>query len=148
MTKLFKKISSISLIAYSYFVAFAVPARAQEAWDAQAGLNCTGAGSGIDGAEDVATIQGLGCLIGNVLSVALTIIGMLALVMFIAASFRYMTSGGNSKSTEQAKNTITYAVAGIIVAVSAFILLNLISNFTGVTVSDFIIPGADTSPTP
>lgn len=148
MMKLIKKISTISLITYTYLAVFVIPVRAQEAWATQEGLNCTGTGSGIEGADDVATIQGLGCLIGNVLSVALTIIGMLALLMFIAASFRYMTSGGNSKSTEQAKNTITYAIAGIIVALSAFILLNLITNFTGVNVSQFIIPGADTSPTP
>lgn len=148
MMKLIKKISTISLITYTYLAVFVIPVQAQEAWATQDGLNCTGTGSGIEGADDVATIQGLGCLIGNVLSVALTIIGMLALLMFIAASFRYMTSGGNSKSTEQAKSTITYAIAGIIVALSAFILLNLITNFTGVNVSQFIIPGADTSPTP
>ena len=148
MKKLLKKIFTISLITYTYLSIFVVPAQAQEAWDANVNLHCTGTGSGIEGADDVATIQGLGCLIGNVLSVALTMIGMLALLMFIAASFRYMTSGGNSKSTEQARSTITYAVAGIVVALSAFILLNLISSFTGINVSQFIIPGADTSPTP
>jgi hypothetical protein len=140
-----KKFIATSLTTATIFHTMAVTAHAQEAWDAQ-GLNCTGAASGVAGAEDVATIQGFACLIGNVLSVAITLIGMLALVMFVAASFRYLTSGGNQKSTEQARGTITYAVAGLVVAISAFIILNLISSFTGVDVSRFIIPGADITP--
>jgi hypothetical protein len=146
MMKKLKKISLVLLTFITLFQTFAINVQAQEAWADQAGLNCTGAGSGVDGADDVATIQGFACLISNVLGVAITFIGMLALVMFIAASFRYLTSGGNSKSTEQAKGTITYAVAGLVVALSAFILLNLISNFTGVDVSTFVIPGAGVTP--
>ncbi len=125
------------------FKVFASSAFAQpEAWSG----SCTGAGSGLNGAADVATIQGLGCLIANVLSVAITMIGLLAFVMFIAASFRYLVAGGNSKNVELAKGTMTYAVAGIVVALSAFILLNLISQFTGVDVSRFVIPDATTTP--
>ncbi|MCL4208730.1 hypothetical protein KJZ63_03835 [Patescibacteria group bacterium] len=118
--------------------AFAQPA----AWSG----SCTGSGSGLSGAEDVATIQGLGCLIANVLSVAVTMIGLLAFVMFIAASFRYLVAGGNSKNVELAKGTMTYAIAGIVVALSAFIILNLITQFTGVDVSRFVIPEATTTP--
>ena len=148
MTKQIKKTSIAIATFLASFKIFASIAHAQEAWAAQEGLNCTGAGSGITAADasDVATIQGFACLIGNILSVAVTLIGMLALVMFVAASFRYLTSGGNSKSTEQAKGTITYAIAGLVVAISAFIILNLISNFTGIDVSTFVIPGAGVAP--
>ena len=148
MTKQIKKYLFIVATLITYFKFFAIKVYAQEAWNSQTGLNCTGQGSGITAtdASDVATIQGFACLISNVLAVAVTIIGMLALVMFVFASFKYLTSGGNSKSTEQAKGTITYAVVGIVVALSAFIILNLISNFTGIDVSTFIIPGADVSP--
>jgi hypothetical protein len=147
MTKKFKKISLILFTFVTLFHGFSVNVQAQEEWGGS-GLNCTGSGSGMTGADDVATIQGFGCLIGNILSVAVTLIGMLALVMFIAASFRYLTSGGNSKSTEQAKGTITYAVVGLVVSISAFIILNLISNFTGIDVSTFVIPQATTSVDP
>ncbi|NCN03524.1 MAG: hypothetical protein GW942_00430 [Candidatus Pacebacteria bacterium] len=146
MIKKIKKISLVLLTFITHFQIFTTNVHAQEAWNDQAGLNCTGVGSGVDGANDVATIQGFACLISNVLGVAITIIGMLALVMFVAASFRYLTSGGNSKSTEQAKGTITYAITGLVVALSAFILLNLISNFTGVDVSSFVIPEASITP--
>lgn len=130
------------------FKVFATYAFAQpEAW----GGSCVGTGlfSSVDGKDpgmDVATIQGLGCLIANVLSVAVTMIGLLAFVMFIAASFRYLVAGGNSKNVELAKGTMTYAIAGIVVALSAFIILNLITQFTGVDVSRFVIPEATTTP--
>lgn len=106
------------------------------------GLNsvCVGTGN----AANVATIQGLQCLIANVFSIAITLIGLVGFVMLIVGAFRYLISGGNSKGTEAGRNTITYAVIGLLVALSAFIILNLISNFTGVnTILNFNIPNSD-----
>lgn len=92
---------------------------------------------------DVATIQGLRCMIANVLSVAITAIGFAGFVMLIVGAFRYLASGGNSKGAETAKNTITFAVIGLVVALSSFVILNLIADFTGVkTILDFVIPEA------
>jgi hypothetical protein len=94
----------------------------------------------------VATIQGLRCIIANVLSVAITGIGLAGFIMLIIGGFRYLASGGNSKGAETAKNTITFAVIGLVVALSSFVILNLIAEFTGVkTILDFVIPEAGTS---
>lgn len=66
----------------------------------------------------------------------------------IVGGFRYLTSGGNSKGTETGRNTLTFAVVGLVVAISAFIILNLIAEFTGVkTILEFSIPEAGTTPT-
>jgi hypothetical protein len=97
---------------------------------------------GVD-ASEVATFQGLECLIANIFVVIITIIGLAGFVMFIIGSVRWLISGGNSKGIDSAKGTMTYAVVGIVVSVSAFIILNLIANFTGVqTITDFVIPRA------
>jgi hypothetical protein len=91
----------------------------------------------------VATIQGLGCMLANVLSVALTMLGIAGFIMIIYAAFNMMVMGGNSQATEKSKSTITYAVVAIILALSAFIIINLISDFTGVTaIKNFFIPGS------
>ena len=96
--------------------------------------------------DGVATIQGLRCLIANILSIAITGIGFAGFIMLIVGGFRYLTSGGNSKGTETAKNTITFAVIGLVVALSSFVILNLIAEFTGVkTILNFIIPEAGTT---
>ena len=90
--------------------------------------------------QDVATIQGIECLMANVLSVFIALIGLAAFVMIVVAAFRYLLSGGNTKGTEQARNTITFAIVGIVVALSAFIILNLLTAFTGVDLTKFVIP--------
>lgn len=91
----------------------------------------------------VATIQGIGCLLANVLSVFLTVLGIVGFIMVIYAAFNMMIMGGNSQATEKSKNIITYAIIGIIIALSSFIIINIISSFTGIEViKNFSIPGS------
>jgi len=90
---------------------------------------------------EVATIQGIQCLIANIFSVAITFIGLAGFVMIIIGAFNYLLSGGNSKDTEKAKNTLTFAIIGLVVSLSAFIILNLIAQFTGIDdLLEFTIP--------
>lgn len=95
----------------------------------------------------VATVQGLQCLIGNVMMVAVSLIGFAGFVMLIFGAFRYLISGGNSKGTEGARNTIMYAVIGLILALSSFVILNLIAQFTGIpSLTTFFIPEDSVTP--
>lgn len=88
----------------------------------------------------VATIAGIQCLIANVLMVAVTLIGLAAFIVIIISAFQVMLSGGDSKGLEAAKGSITYAIAGIVVALSAFIVLQILSNFTGINLLELVIP--------
>lgn len=91
--------------------------------------------------QEVATLQGLQCLLANILSVALTLIGIAGFIMLIVGSMKWLLSGGNAQHVEKAKNTMTYAVVGLIVALSAFIILNLVAEFTGIkSILQFTIP--------
>jgi hypothetical protein len=93
----------------------------------------------------VATIQGLQCLLANVLTTFLSLVGVAAFVVLIVSSFRILFSGGNSQDVEKAQKSITFAILGLIVALSAFVILNLISQFTGVeSILKFSIPSSDT----
>ena len=94
---------------------------------------------------DVATLQGLQCLLANVLSVSLTFLGIAGFVMIVVASLRWLFMGGNTQDVEGAKKTMTFAVLGIVVALSAFIILNLVASFTGVSsILNFTIPDSNT----
>ena len=93
---------------------------------------------------DVATIQGLQCLIANILSVFLTTLGITGFIMLIVGSMRWMLSGGNSQNVDKAGKTMTFAVVGIVVSLSSFIILRLIAEFTGVqTILNFTIPSSE-----
>lgn len=94
--------------------------------------------------DGTATIQGIGCMLANVFSVILTLIGITGFVMIIYAAFIMLTSAGKSQQVEKSKNTITFAIIGIILALSAFIIINIIASFTGVKVlKSFSIPGSE-----
>lgn len=94
--------------------------------------------------NDVATIQGAECLIANIFAIIITLIGMAGFAMMVIASFRYLASGGNTKHTEKSRNTFTFAVAGIVVALSAFIALRIVTDFTGINqLMEFRIPTSD-----
>ena len=99
--------------------------------------------------QDVATIQGLECLIANIFTVIITLIGLAAFVMLIVGAIRWMLKGGNSSELEKAKKTMTYAVFGIVITLSAFIVINLIAGFTGVeTIKTFSIPTSESTAPP
>lgn len=82
--------------------------------------------------EGVLTIQGIEGILANILAVAVSGIGFAGFVMMIVGSFKYLLSGGNSKGVEEGRNTITYAIVGLVVALSSWIILNFIATFTGV----------------
>lgn len=71
-------------------------------------------------------IDGDDGLIKQVVNILLFIIGAVAVIMLIIGGLRYVVSGGDQNSVTAAKNTILYAVVGIIVAVFAYAIVNFV----------------------
>ncbi len=112
----------------------ASPAWAQGAWEQGRCVTTVQMGESANAVtKEVATFRGIECLLANVLNVAVTFVGLAAFVMIIYGAFLYLTSGGSSKGTEAGKQALTYAIIGIVVALMAFWILNLIATFTGVS---------------
>jgi hypothetical protein len=62
-------------------------------------------------------------LLADIINIISVIIGVLAVIMIIYAGFRFITSGGNPEHTKAARNTILYAIIGlVIVAFAQFIV--------------------------
>ncbi len=99
----------------------------------------SGCMGGPDG--DVATIQCLVPLFRNVVVGVVQLGGVALFLMFVVGGFLFLTSGGDPKKLEQARNTITYAIIGVVVIVSAYLILLLIKAITGVDTTGFTIPG-------
>lgn len=101
-------------------------------------LQASPTGDGACVIDGVVTIRGVECLLRNVFSVAISGIGFAGFVMLIVGSFQYLMSGGNTKGVEGSRNTMTYAIVGLVVALSSWIILNFIATFTGVkTITTF-----------
>ena len=62
----------------------------------------------------------------SIVNTALFVIGAIAVLMLIYGGIRYTISGGDEKAITAAKNTILYAVVGIVVAVLAFAIINFV----------------------
>ncbi len=57
--------------------------------------------------------------INNILSIAFTVIGALAVLAIVVSGLRYVLAGGDPQKTSKAKNGIIFALVGLAVAVSA-----------------------------
>lgn len=83
------------------------------------------------GAEQPTNLTGATGVFSTVTNVLLFVIGAVAVIMIIIGGLRYITSGGDSSNVTAAKNTILYALVGVIVAILAFAAVNfVIGSFT------------------
>ncbi len=78
-----------------------------------------------------ATIKDLELVFTNIVKVILAF-GVVGLFwMLITGGFKYLTSGGDPKAVDGAKNTLTYAIGGFILLAFSFLVLQIIGSFTG-----------------
>lgn len=73
------------------------------------------------------------------ISVAVGLTFIATLVLLIWAGFKYLTSGGEPKNIQQAHHTVAWALLGIFFLAIAWLILQLVENFTGVKVTVFDI---------
>ncbi len=90
--------------------------------------------------QGVATIVGITCVIKNILNPLPAIIALAALAMVIWAGIQIINSGADPKAYASAMATMQYAIIGIILLSSAWLILVLIERFTGAPVTQFGIP--------
>jgi glucose uptake protein GlcU len=68
----------------------------------------------------------LGGVFANVANILVFLVGSVSVIMIIIGGLRYVTSNGDSKQTEAAKNTVLYAVIGLIVAIVAYAIVDFV----------------------
>lgn len=81
---------------------------------------------GIGAADTQQDTADLPTIIQRVIQVLLFIVGVAAVIMLIVGAIRYTVSAGDQTAVANAKNTILYAVVGIIVAVLAYAAVNFV----------------------
>ena len=61
-----------------------------------------------------------------IISVVLGLLGLAAVIMIIYGGFMYVTSAADSAKIKKAKDTITYGVVGLVIAMLAFAIVNYV----------------------
>lgn len=111
---------AFALAPVSYAVKKATPA-ATTCTDASScvtsGLSATGGASSKTSISDV---------INTIVNVLLFIIAAISVIMIIIGGIKYTISQGDSSSVKSAKDTILYAVVGLMVAIFAFAIVNFV----------------------
>ena len=69
---------------------------------------------------------GPGSIWTNIVNTIIFLIGSVAVIMIIVGGLKYVTSAGDSSAVNGAKNTILYAVVGMVVSVMAYAIVNFV----------------------
>ena len=85
--------------------------------------------SGVDSAQG----EGVGqvstdpeSLVKKFVNIFLFAVGALSVIMLIWGGIRYTTSAGDSNKVQAAKNTVLYAIVGLVVAILAYAIVNMV----------------------
>lgn len=117
-------------------VSFALPALAPVAANAAFDKGLSDGATSAQGKDQTGTAS---CLFGSaaegcsgdgifktITNILLFLVGAVSVIMLIIGGVRYVVSGGDSSAVTGAKNTILYAIVGIVVAVLAYALVNFV----------------------
>ena len=90
---------------------------------------CEGSGgtwSGSSCSNDAAEGRTVEGTFETVVNILLLLVGAVSVIMIVVGGIKLVTSGGNQQSITSAKNTIMYAVVGIIVAFLAYAVIKFV----------------------
>jgi hypothetical protein len=89
--------------------------------------NCDSSASGAEANAKITDI------LKTVINIFSLVVGAAAVIMIIIGGLRYITSGGESSNVSTAKNTIIYAIVGlVIVALAQFIVHFVLGKVSGI----------------
>lgn len=115
-----------SLKLFSGYVTAALTVLALDIAQAHAvGTISEGAGSA-RGQDQPVDLFGDTGVFSKISSVLLFIVGAIAVIMIVIGGLRYVISGGDATQVQSAKNTILYALVGVIVAILAYAAVNFV----------------------
>jgi hypothetical protein len=134
ITRLLNKLSVFIAGAMLLALPLAVPAMASAATDTTIQNNVCGSvdSLSINGTGDcTSTATGtdkVNGIITTIITLFSVIVGIIAVIMIVYGGLRYITSGGDSTKITSAKNTIIYALIGLVVVALAQFIVKFVLN--------------------
>jgi len=89
-------------------------------------LTIGGGADSAKGIDQAATLFGSTGIFTTLSNVMLFVVGAISVIMVIVGGLRYVVSGGNTGNVATAKNTILYAVVGLIISIMAYAIVNFV----------------------
>ena len=89
---------------------------------------CGASGSTNCDSDTSAAPSSLQNTISDIINIMSILVGVISVIMVIVGGFRFVTSGGNAESTKAARNTILYALVGLVVVALAQLIVHFVLN--------------------
>jgi len=74
----------------------------------------------------------IGSLVNILVSTIMVIAGIVFLAMIFYAAFIMLTSAGDPEKVAQGRNVITYGFVGLLIMLSAFLIVKVVEYFLGI----------------
>jgi hypothetical protein len=68
-------------------------------------------------------------MIQTVIKIALTVLGMISILMIVIGGVRYTLSTGDSTAVKNAKDTVLYSVVGLVVAIMSYAIVHFVIGY-------------------
>jgi hypothetical protein len=137
MKKLIEKLTTVAASLAFAIVPLAMPVAVHAQTADIDGSLCSGANltvgdTNCDQGDPEGTVNGIIATVINIFSV---VVGVVSVIMIIIGGLKYITSGGDSGNVSGAKNTILYAIVGLVVVALAQIIVRFVLTRVGTVTS-------------
>ena len=118
-----KRVNKI-LVCALLFLAMAMPAAAAQVgkkynFNESSGLNAAANVAGFDVSAEATPLESI---IGTVINLILSFVGVLLFVLLIYGGFTWMTAQGNQEKVNKAKKIVTNSIIGLVITLSAYVI--------------------------
>ena len=131
--------NKIKLLLSSLVIAFSMLVAPLALVGVAAAVDYNPGGAACNGANGEPVVDGSGCpesdsenslptIVGKVINIFSWVVGAVSVIMIIYGGFKYITSGGDTNGVTAAKNTILYALIGLVIVALSQIIVNFVLN--------------------
>lgn len=90
--------------------------------------------------SDTPRICNITSIFESLLRVSLALAGLASFLIIVASGYQWLTAGANTNQVAQAQQALTWGLIGLVVFTASYLSLELIEQFTGVSLTQFSIP--------
>ena len=93
----------------------------------------TGVDAGVSAIQQTSGLgtRTFGQIVGQIIHIFLTIVGVIAIILCIYAGFKWMTAGGSEEAVDAAKKTLVNGVIGLIIVFASYAITSFVLNSVG-----------------
>ncbi len=123
MLRTLRHFFATGLVAASLMVSLGSAPTASALVPCSGGKDCASKGAG---KVDTGSTKSIPQIIEQITNILIFIMGALSVIMIVIGAFKFVTSGGSPEQVKSAKNTILYAVIGLIVALFSYAIVRYV----------------------